>query len=65
MPMKQTILSILLAVAAITSAQAQTLQVDPILERGSATFEIQNGTPALSRCYWYRRKAPAPLAFLS
>jgi N6-adenosine-specific RNA methylase IME4 len=42
--MRQTILSILLAVAAITSAPAQTLQVDPILQRGEATFEIQNGT---------------------
>jgi formylglycine-generating enzyme required for sulfatase activity len=60
--MKQTILSILLAVAAITSAQAQTLQVDPILERGSATFEIQNGTPGAKSMLLVSTQGPGPIS---
>jgi formylglycine-generating enzyme required for sulfatase activity len=60
--MKQTTLSILLAVAAITSAQAQTLQVDPILERGSATFEIQNGTPGAKSMLLISTQGPGPIS---
>jgi formylglycine-generating enzyme required for sulfatase activity len=60
--MKQTILSIFLTVAAITSAQAQTLQVDPILERGSATFEIQNGTPGAKSILMVSTQGPGPIS---
>jgi formylglycine-generating enzyme required for sulfatase activity len=44
--MKKYILTLLIAVAVLTSAQAQTLQIDPIYVGGTATFEVQNGSPA-------------------
>ena len=43
--MKHLLFSFLTFFFATVYAEAQTLQVDPILERGQATFEIQNGTP--------------------
>ncbi len=44
--MKKYILTLSIAVAVLTSAQAQTLQIDPIYVGGTATFEVQNGSPA-------------------
>jgi len=44
-PLKQTILSMFIAVAAITSAQAQTLHIAPMHIDGTATFEVRNATP--------------------
>ena len=60
--MKQTILSILIAGAVITSTQAQVLQVDPILQRGEATFEIQNGTPGAHSMLMISTQGPGPFS---
>ena len=58
--MKQTILGILIAVAGITSAQAQTLRVDPIYVGGTAYFEVHNGTPAATAIICYSRSGSGP-----
>ncbi|MDG1405709.1 MAG: hypothetical protein P8R35_05785, partial [Planctomycetota bacterium] len=60
--MKQTILSILIAVAVITSAPAQTLQVDPMYLGGTATFEVQNGSPGAFAVICYSRHGSGPFS---
>jgi sulfatase modifying factor 1 len=43
--MKHFLLTFLIALTATVSSSAQTLQIDPMYIGGTATFEVQNGTP--------------------
>jgi len=62
--MKQIILSALIAVTAMTSAQAQILQIDPIYVGGDVTFNITNGAPLAVTvvCYSLAGSGPYTLA---
>jgi sulfatase modifying factor 1 len=44
-PMKHFLLTFLIALTASVASSAQTLQIDPMYIGGTATFEVQNGTP--------------------
>jgi N6-adenosine-specific RNA methylase IME4 len=58
--MKQIVLSALIAVTAITSAQAQILQIDPIYVGGDATFNVNNGSPFGISVICYSTAGPGP-----
>jgi hypothetical protein len=58
--MKQTVLSLLIAVAAIASAPAQTLQIDPIYIGGTAAFEVQGGSPNVPAIICYSMNGMGP-----
>ena len=60
--MKYVLLTFLIALTATVSSNAQTLQVDPILERGYATFEIQNGTPGAKSMLLISTQGPGPIS---
>ena len=63
-PMKHSLLTLLLALAASVSSSAQTLQVDPIYIGGTAYFEVQGGTPGgvAIVCYSINGTGPFTLA---
>jgi len=58
--MKHSLLSLLLALAATVSSNAQTLQVDPIYIGGTATFEVHNGSPGATAIICYSRNGIGP-----
>jgi N6-adenosine-specific RNA methylase IME4 len=58
--MKHIILSALIAVTAITSTQAQILQIDPIYVGGDATFNVNNGSPFGISVICYSTAGPGP-----
>jgi alpha-tubulin suppressor-like RCC1 family protein len=60
--MKHFLLTFLIALTATVSSNAQTLQVDPILQRGEATFEIQNGTPGAKSILMISTQGPGPIS---
>jgi sulfatase modifying factor 1 len=62
--MKYFLFTFLIALTATVSSSAQTLQVDPILESGSATFEIQNGTPGAKSMLLISTQGPGPISLL-
>jgi hypothetical protein len=62
--MKQIILSALIAVTAITSTQAQILQIDPIYAGGDATFNVNNGSPFGISVICYSTAGLGPLLYL-
>ncbi|HIA38378.1 MAG TPA: hypothetical protein EYN86_02545 [Planctomycetes bacterium] len=58
--MQRLALTLLLLCAATSAAKAQTLQVDPIYVGGSATFTIQNGSPAATAILAYSLSGSGP-----
>jgi formylglycine-generating enzyme required for sulfatase activity len=62
--MKHFLLTLLLALAASSFSNAQTLQVDPIYIGGTAAFEVQGGTPGgvAIVCYSINGTGPFTLA---
>ena len=60
--MKNFLLTFSLAAIAAPAISAQILQVDPILERGYATFEIQNGTPGAKSMLLISTQGPGPIS---
>jgi N6-adenosine-specific RNA methylase IME4 len=58
--MKHFLLTLLIALTATVSSSAQTLQVDPIYIGGSATFEVQNGTPNKTAVICYSLNGSGP-----
>jgi formylglycine-generating enzyme required for sulfatase activity len=58
--MKHFLLAFLIALAATVSSSAQTLQVDPIYIGGTATFEVQNGTPNKTAVICYSLNGSGP-----
>ena len=62
-PMKRLLLAFLIVLAATASSQAQTLQIDPMYAGGSATFEVQNGSPGAFAviCYSINGAGPSNL----
>ena len=58
--MKQIILSALIAITVVASAQAQILQIDPIYVGGDATFNVNNGSPFGISVICYSTAGPGP-----
>ncbi len=59
--MKHLLLTSLLFLSAAASAEAQTLQIDPIYVGGTATFEVQNGSPAATAFICYSMNGSGPV----
>ena len=58
--MKHLLLAILIAITATASSSAQTLQIDPMYIGGTATFEVQNGTPNKTAVICYSLNGSGP-----
>jgi len=58
--MKHFLLTLLIALTATVSSSAQTLQVDPMYIGGTATFEVQNGTPNKTAVICYSLNGSGP-----
>jgi hypothetical protein len=59
-PMKHFLLTFLIALTATVSSNAQTLQVYPMYVGGTATFEIQNGSPGAAAIICYSMSGIGP-----
>ncbi len=59
--MKHLLLTSFLFLSAVASAEAQTLQIDPIYIGGTATFEVQNGSPAATAIICYSMNGSGPV----
>ena len=58
--MKHFLLTFLIALTASVASSAQTLQIDPMYIGGSATFEVQNGTPNKTAVICYSLNGSGP-----
>jgi formylglycine-generating enzyme required for sulfatase activity len=58
--MKHILLTLLIAITASAASSAQTLQIDPIYIGGTATFEVQNGTPNKTAVICYSLNGSGP-----
>jgi formylglycine-generating enzyme required for sulfatase activity len=58
--MKHFLLTLLIAIAASSFSNAQTLQIDPLYIGGTATFEVQNGTPNTTAVICYSLNGSGP-----
>jgi hypothetical protein len=58
--MKHLLLTFLIALTATVSSNAQTLQVYPMYVGGTATFEIQNGSPGAAAIICYSMSGIGP-----
>jgi formylglycine-generating enzyme required for sulfatase activity len=58
--MKHLLLTFLIALTASVASSAQTLQIDPMYIGGSATFEVQNGTPNKTAVICYSLNGSGP-----
>ncbi len=59
--MKHLLLTSFLFLSAVASTEAQTLQIDPIYIGGTATFEVQNGSPAATAIICYSMNGSGPV----
>jgi hypothetical protein len=60
--MKHFLLTVLIAITATVSSNAQTLQIDPIYIGGTATFEVQNGSPGAPVIICYSMNGSGPFS---
>jgi hypothetical protein len=60
--MKHFLLTFLIALTASVSSSAQTLQIDPMYVGGTATFEVQNGSPGAFAVICYSRHGSGPFS---
>ncbi|MDP6963080.1 MAG: SUMF1/EgtB/PvdO family nonheme iron enzyme [Planctomycetota bacterium] len=61
--MKNLLLTIVIAFTAISTTQAQTLQIDPLYVGGTAYFEVQNGAPDATAIICYSINGSGPFSF--
>jgi hypothetical protein len=60
--MKHFLLAFLIALTATVSSSAQTLQIDPMYIGGTATFEVQNGSPGAPVIICYSMNGSGPFS---